>query len=87
MTLMRSLAVIKKIHDRLFDDRKAENPSTRTKTSTNDSGRHGIGSCPGLLRYGTLLKSALATPKMKHRRALSGRKHFSFLMPLPETDH
>ena len=66
------LAVIKKLHDRLFDDRKVENPVDKNE-DLNRMSAEAWDACPGWPRCSTS-PSALATSKMRHRPRLSGRR-------------
>lgn len=79
------LAVIKKIHDRLFDDRKVENPVDKNEDLNRMTAEAWDGFLPRLAALQDIAERA-GDAKDEASAALIWSEAFSFLMPLPETD-
>lgn len=79
------VAVIKKIHDRLFDDRKVENPVDKNEDLNRMSTQAWDGFLPRLTALQDIAERA-DEAQDEASAALNWSEAFSFLMPLPETD-
>lgn len=79
------VAVIKKIHDRFFDDRKVENPIDKNEDLNRMSSEAWDGFLPRLAALQDIAERA-GGAEDEASAALIWSEAFSFLMPLPETD-
>jgi hypothetical protein len=79
------LAVIKKMHDRLFDNRKVENPIDKNEDLNRMSEEAWDGFLPRLAALQDIAERA-GDGEDEASAALIWSEAFSFLMPLPETD-
>ncbi len=79
------LAVIKKVHDRLFEDRKVENPVDEDEDLNRLSSEAWDGFLPRLTALQDVAERA-DDAEDEASAALIWAEAFSFLMPLPETD-
>jgi hypothetical protein len=79
------VAVIKKVHDRLFDDRKVENPVDKNEDLNRMSTQAWDGFLPRLTALQDIAERA-DEAQDEASAALNWSEGFSFLMPLPETD-
>jgi hypothetical protein len=79
------LAVIQKMHDRLFEDRKVENPVDKKEDINRISTEAWEGFLPRLAALQDIAERA-ADAEDEASAALIWSEAFSFLMPLPETD-
>ena len=79
------LALIKKMHDRLFEDRKVENPVDKNENLNRMSAEVWDGFLPRLAVLQGIAERADDTDD-EASAALVWSEAFSFLMPLPETD-
>jgi hypothetical protein len=79
------VAVIKKIHDRLFEDREVANPVDKTENLNRMSLEEWEGFLPRLVALQDIAERA-DDGEDEASAALIWSEAFSFLMPLPETD-
>lgn len=79
------LTVIEKMHERLFDDRKVENPVNKEEDLNRMSAEAWYGFLPRLAALQNIAERAGDTED-EASAALIWSEAFSFLMPLPETE-
>jgi Adenylyl/Guanylyl and SMODS C-terminal sensor domain len=79
------IAVIKKVHNRLFDDRKVENPINKKEDLNRMSKDEWDGFLPRLTALQDIAER-VEDSEDEVSAALNWSEAFSFLMPLPETD-
>jgi hypothetical protein len=79
------LAVIKKMHDRLFEDRIVKNPVDKSEDLNRMSAEAWCGFLPRLAALQDIAERA-GNADDEASAALIWSEAFSFLMPLPETD-